>query len=118
MREKPYEKLLVWQRADQLVKEVYSASVTFPSEEKFGITSQLRRATVSVVLNIVEGQSRGSRKDFVRFLYIARGSLAESGYLIKLSAELGYLSNEQYTNLTKRHEVVSFLLYKFITSLK
>lgn len=82
-----YEQLIVWQRSDEFLKLIYKTTVRFPSDEKFGVTSQLRRAALSIVLNIVEGQARGSNKDFRRFLIIARASLAECTYLLDFAKE-------------------------------
>jgi len=78
-----YRDLVVWQRAMTLVEEVNKLSETFPTREQFGISSQLRRASVSVAANIAEGHSRGTRKDYVHFISMAKGSLAEvETYLI------------------------------------
>ncbi len=86
-----FRKLLAWQKADDLTVMIYHATEHFPSEEKFGLTSQLRRAAVSVAANIAEGSGRHSLKDFRRFLYLARGSLSEVQYYLHLSKRLGYL---------------------------
>jgi four helix bundle protein len=89
----------MWQAADMLVKEVYRVSKHFPKEEIYGLTSQLRRAALSVALNIVEGYSRNSKGDLRRFLDIALGSLAEADYLLYLSQCFGYLSENELTQL-------------------
>jgi len=86
-----FKKLLAWQKADDLVVLVYRATETFPSEEKFGLTSQLRRAAVSVAANIAEGSGRHTLKDFRHFLYQSRGSLSEVEYYLHLSRRLDYL---------------------------
>ena len=80
-----FDKLLVWQRAHSLVLKLYVVTNTFPKEEIWGLTSQIRRAAVSVPSNIVEGKARGSRKDFKRFLLIARGSLEEVRVSVSVS---------------------------------
>lgn len=85
-----YHRLVVWQKADALVREVYQATQSFPHEEQFGLTAQLRRAALSVPLNIVEGYARQSGRSFANFLAIAYGSLMEVKYLIELSVSLGY----------------------------
>lgn len=72
-----YQQLIVWQKAMILVNHIYELTMVFPNDEKFGLTSQLRRAAVIVPSNIAEGSGRGSDKDFCRFLYHARGSLTE-----------------------------------------
>ena len=86
-----YRELIVWQKAMILVKEVYLATRTYPKEELFGLTQQLRRAIVSIPSNIAEGNGRGTTPDYVRFLLIARGSLFESQTQLEISRDLGYL---------------------------
>ena len=90
-----YTKIEAWKLADDLTVAVYQATHSFPREEIYGITSQLRRAACSVPANIVEGSSRESQKDYLHFLYIARGSLSETQYFIHLSQRLGYLSAQE-----------------------
>jgi four helix bundle protein len=85
-----FTKLLVWQRSHKLVLAIYGASVGFPRSEQFGLTSQLRRAALSVPTNIAEGSKRQSQSDFARFLNI-EGSLAETEYLLMVSRDLGYI---------------------------
>ena len=86
-----FTKLLVWQRSHKLVLAIYGASVGLPRSEQFGLTSQLRRAALSVPTNIAEGSKRQSQSDFARFLNIAEGSLAETEYLLMVSRDLGYI---------------------------
>jgi four helix bundle protein len=86
-----FTKLLVWQRSHKLVLAIYGASVGFPRVEQFGLTSQLRRAALSVPTNIAEGSKRQSQSDFARFLNMAEGSLAETEYLLMVSRDLGYI---------------------------
>ncbi len=86
--------LKVWQRSHALTLEIYKFTATFPTDERSGLISQLRRAAASVPTNIAEGSKRQSSPDYARFLNIAEGSLAETEYLILLSRDLGYLSNE------------------------
>jgi four helix bundle protein len=88
-----FTELRVWQRSHALVMEVYRATAKFPSEERFGLTAQLRRAVLSVLTNIAEGSKRVSRQDYARFLNMAGGSLAETEYLL-VSRDLGYLPVE------------------------
>jgi four helix bundle protein len=87
-----YSKLLVWQRSNRLMLKLYGASQSFPSSERFGLTSQLRRAASSVPSNIAEGSKRTSAKDYAHFLNIAEGSLSETEYLILLSRDLECIS--------------------------
>lgn len=89
-----YRKLRVFTDSDELAKKVYEVTRSFPKEELFGITSQLRRAALSVPTNIVEGSHRSSLNDYIRFLYIALGSLAETGYLIGFAEGIGYIDHE------------------------
>ena len=87
-----YRDLKVWQKAHEFVKEVYSVTKNFPSDEKFGITSQLRRASVSIPTNIAEGSAQTTDPQFARFLGIAYASAVECEYLIFLSLDLSYIS--------------------------
>ena len=92
--EYPFERLEVWQLGMELVEKVYFLAQQFPKDEQFGIISQIKRATVSVPLNIAEGKGRFHTKSFVQFLYQARGSLFEVITIIKLSQRLKYITNE------------------------
>jgi four helix bundle protein len=83
-----YTKIEAWRLADDLTVVVYERTRSFPREEIYGLTSQLRRAAYSVPANIVEGASRESKKDYLHFLYIARGSLSETQYFIHLARQL------------------------------
>jgi four helix bundle protein len=84
--------LRVWQRSHELTLKVYRASAGFPTAERYGVTSQLRRAAASVPTNIAEGSKRRSNQEYARFLNIAEGSLAETEYLTMLSRDLGLLT--------------------------
>lgn len=100
-----YTKIEAWKLADDLTVAVYERTRSFPREEIYGLTSQLRRASYSVPANIVEGSSRESKKDYLHFLYIARGSLSETQYFVHLSRRLGYLSDadaERLIGLTRQ----------------
>lgn len=99
MSERKYEKLVVWQRGMALTLAIYERTASFPNNEKFGLTSQMRRATVSIPANIAEGSSRSSDRDFGRFIEIAAGSLAELDTLTLISARVGYINTEQLTKL-------------------
>ena len=87
-----FTQLRVWQRSHRLALAIYRHSKSFPPEERYGITSQLRRAAISVPTNIAEGSKRRSNVDYARFLNIAEGSLAEVEYLLLLCRDLGHLS--------------------------
>src|ERR1044071_1020683 len=97
-----YTKIEAWRLADDLTVAVYEGTRSFPREEIYGLTSQLRRAVYSVPANIVEGSVRESKKDFLHFLYIARGSLSETQYFIHLARRLGYLAHGDADDLAAR----------------
>ena len=85
-----YRDLLVWQKGMALARDVYQLTRSFPSEEKFGLVSQMRRAAVSIPSNIAEGQARKSTGEFVQFISTAEGSLAELDTQVQLSVDLGF----------------------------
>ena len=89
-----YRDLLVWQKGIVLAKEVYRLTRTFPSDEKYGLVSQMRRAAVSVPSNIAEGQARRSTKEFIQFISIAEGSVAELDTQLVLAFEFAYCDQE------------------------
>ena len=89
-----YRELIAWQKAMRLVSRVYELSDHFPADEKFGLTSQIRRAAISVPSNVAEGQGRDSTKEFVRHLSIAYGSLMEVETQILIGVDLKYLDDE------------------------
>ncbi len=108
-----FEKLEIYQEAINLALDIYKLTTKFPREEKFGIIDQIRRASVSISLNIAEGTSR-TKKDFCRFLDMARGSCHELIPLLKISLELGYINKTEYENLYADIE----LLLKRINALR
>jgi four helix bundle protein len=111
--EAAFEKLVVWQRAHQLTLAVYDLSKSFPSEEKFALTDQLRRAASSVPMNIAEGHASGSDRIFLRHLAIAQGSLAEVRYCLILARDLQYLSPDTHDRAADLAGEVSRLLTAF-----
>lgn len=113
-----YHDLLVWKEAFAFVKLIYRLASHFPKEEMFGITSQLRRAVVSVVANIVEGRGKNSDKDFLRFLYISKGSLNECQCYLELVLELKFINKEQFMFIDNKRKQVGYLLFKLIKSLE
>ncbi|HKP30044.1 MAG TPA: four helix bundle protein [Gemmatimonadales bacterium] len=92
---KPYERLKAWAACHQLVLAVYRESAKWPTEERYGLTSQARRAAFSAAANICEGSFRRGSREFRRFLDISLGSLSELSYALKLAGDLGYLPREQ-----------------------
>jgi four helix bundle protein len=94
-----YTKIEAWRLTDNLTVALYEATKTFPREETYGLTSQLLRAGYSAPANIVEGAARESKRDYLHFLHIARGSLSESQYFIHLAHRLGYLSDADRARL-------------------
>jgi four helix bundle protein len=117
-KEPGYKKLRVWQAADDFAMQVYRVTKPFPRDELFGLTSQLRRAALSVPTNIVEGQASGSKKDFRRFLYIANASLVESEYLLSVAWKLGYSDELTSHDLLIRKSTTAKLLRGLINSLR
>ncbi|MBK7852174.1 MAG: four helix bundle protein [Bacteroidetes bacterium] len=111
---KSYKNLDVWVQARALVKMIYEATRAFPKEEIFGLTSQIRRAAISIPLNFAEGCGRFHRKETIHFMYISRGSLNELETALILSLDLGYLSENDLSNLTEKCEECKRLLNGFI----
>ncbi|MGA9117921.1 MAG: four helix bundle protein [Bacteroidota bacterium] len=113
-----YRDLLVWQKGIHLVKDIYALTRGFPKDELFGLSSQLRRAAVSVPSNIAEGQQRRSVNDFKRYLSIALGSLAEIDTQLVVAGELGYTSGEGLRQLQSDICDMRKMLYGLIASLE
>lgn len=114
---KSYRDLLVWQKAMSLVTEVYKATRLFPKEEVYGLTSQIRRAAISIPSNIAEGQGRQSRKEFLQFLAVARGSLLELETQILLAQNLGYMAADQVKQVTDATAELGKMLNGLMNSL-
>lgn len=112
-----FKELKVWQKAHQLALDAYQMTSRFPREEMFGLTSQIRRAAVSIAANIAEGRSRGGDGDFKRFLQIAQGSAAELDYELLLARELHYITPEQHASVQSQVEEVRRMLNRFIQTL-
>lgn len=111
-----YKDLIVWQKADSFAFQVYKKTTSFPKEELFGITSQIRRAVLSVPTNIVEGYTRKGDKELLRFLNISLGSLAETEYLLDFALRLGYLSRNDLDQLELLKDDLSRSLWSFYKS--
>ncbi|HEX2524373.1 MAG TPA: four helix bundle protein [Terriglobia bacterium] len=115
-----YKDLHVWQKGTQLAKEIYLLTGKFPSEEKFGLVSQMRRAAVSIPSNIAEGQARNTTGEFVQFISHAEGSAAEVDTQLRLSIELGYYSTNDleavFRLLTDVQKMLKRLRYSLTTN--
>ncbi len=108
-----WRQLEVWQMADDFAFSVYTATKNFPPDERFGVTSQIRRAALSVPTNIVEGYSRRGDRELRRFLDISLASLAETKYLLHFSRRLEYLGNEDLSTLTAAANDLGAKLWRF-----
>ena len=117
-RTKGYHKLILWQKAREFVKLIYKVTEKFPKAEEYGLKGQLRRASVSVVLNIVEGYRRSSTKEFIRFLNIAGASLTEVEACIEIATDLGYFTQDEYKLLEERRVEIEVILFSFEKSLR
>lgn len=111
-----YTELQTWRDAMDLAEAVYVATRKYPKEELYGLTAQTRRSAVSIPSNIAEGQGRGSTRDFVRFLTVARGSLCELETQLRLGARLHYVDNASVETLLERSATVGRLLNGLIRS--
>ncbi|TDO73656.1 four helix bundle protein [Flavobacterium chryseum] len=112
-----FKELLIWKKSRLFCSKIYSITSTFPNEEKFGITNQLRRASVSVPSNIAEGSSRNSNKDFARFLEIAIGSAYEVETQLLISSDLGFMNEESTTELINMLEEITKMTSRFRATL-
>ena len=115
---KDFRKLQVWEKGHILTLFIYKQTYTFPKEELYGLTSQIRRASSSIPINIAEGCGRGSDKDFARFLQISFGSASETEYLLLLCFELGYLSENNYVESNDQVQEIKKMLAKFLSTLR
>ena len=110
MEVRSYKDLKVWSQALDFGVEIYRLTRNFPREETYGLRAQVRRAATSVALNLAEGRSRAGTKEFLNFLSIALGSLAETETLLMLSQRLGYLSDQETNSLMSRAEEIGRML--------
>jgi four helix bundle protein len=113
-----FRNLRVWQRAHQLTLDLYGDTRTFPKEERYRLTSQLRRAAVSIPANIAEGCGRNGDTELARFLTIARGSASELDYFLLLAHDLGYLKSSRYEQLAEEVHGISRMLTNFVDRLR
>lgn len=113
-----YTKIVAWQKADDLAVGIYETSRNLPKEELYGLTSQLRRAAYSAPANIAEGASRDSKKDYLHFLYIARGSMSEARYFLHLAQRLNYLKPAQVAPLESQASEAASILTGLIQAVE
>jgi four helix bundle protein len=115
---RPHERLEVWERAVDFVVRVYKATETFPREERFGLTSQIRRAAVSVPANIAEGAARQSNKEFSYYLSNAQGSVSELATEILIARRLGYLNEQTYQSDNEELTSIGRMIFGLARSVK
>ena len=113
-----YRKLIVYQKAMDFVTEIYRLLKTFPSEEKYALCDQIRRAAVSIGSNVAEGFDRGNNKEFLTFLGVAKGSAAEVRSQLYTAYDVGYLQEEKFKELISQAEEVSMLINGLSSSLR
>ncbi|WP_438965526.1 four helix bundle protein [Flavobacterium sp.] len=113
-----FKELIIWQKSRLFCSEIYLSTSNFPSEEKFGLTNQLRRASVSIPSNIAEGSSRNSNKEFSRFLEIAIGSAYEIETQILIATDLNFITIEESDKLCLQLIEIVKMISKFRSSLK
>lgn len=111
-----FKKIIAWQKADNLAVEIYRLTGSFPKEELYGLTSQIRRAVVSVPANIAEGSSRNHKNEYRQFLFIAKSSLSEVEYYIHLARRLGYIDDKAYYKCMELQQETAKVLYGLIVS--
>ena len=108
-----WQKLEVWKLSDDLAYKLYPVTKKFPKEEMYGLTSQLRRAALSVPTNIVEGYSKKGDKELSRFINFSLGSMAETKYLLYFSHRIGYMNDKDYQELKDGYNLLGKMLWKF-----
>jgi len=111
---KDYRDLMVWQKAMRLVSEIYRHTKSFPEDERYGLTSQLRRSSVSLPSNMAEGYGRNTTQDYVRFLRIANGSLFELQTQLEIARNLEFLSDEHFSELFEKSREIERMLSSLI----
>ena len=113
-----FHKLGIWQRSHQLTLDVYKVSKSFPKDELFGLTSQIRRGASSIPTNIAEGCGRASNKDYAHFLQIAIGSASEVEYELLLAHDLEYINDEAFNKLTSETIAIRKMIIKYQSEIK
>lgn len=113
-----YKELNIWKKSRSFASEIYKVTQGFPSEEKFGLTNQLRRAAVSIPSNIAEGASRKSNKDFARFIEIAIGSANEIDTQLLIATDLEFMTLKEHLAIDEELQSITKMLSKFKSTLK
>jgi len=113
-----FTELIVWQRSHALVLDIYKLTLDFPRDERFNLTSQVRRSVLSVPTNIAEGAKRIGRQEYARFLNIAEASLAETEYLLLVSRDLGYVTHERHDKEQKNIAEIARILHGLRTKVE
>jgi len=115
---KSFEELTIWQESRELTNRVYILSKRFPKEELYGLTSQIRRASVSIMSNIAEGFNRRSTKEFISFLIISRASISEVQNDLYISLDLNYINKDNFETIYNHAQKISMSINKLITYLR
>jgi len=115
---KSYRELKIWQKAREITKNTYTITQLFPAQEQYALSSQMNRSAISIVSNIAEGWARGSTKDFLKFLYITRGSIAELETQFTLANDLEYITDETLLMAEQQLTELNKMLSSFIIKLK
>lgn len=113
-----YKKIKIWERTHSITLVIYQLTASFPKEETYGLTSQLRRSIASIPANIAEGAGRNTKLDFAHFLNIALGSVNESSYHLLLSKDLEYIDLNNYNKLNEELEELKAMLIGFINAVR
>ena len=115
---RPHKNLIVWKDSIEFVQFIYTLTKKFPDTEKFGLISQLNRASVSVPTNISEGAARNTKKEFIQFLFISSGSLSEVDTLLTISSKLNFVNENEFLEANIKMNRISSLLNGLIKKLK
>ena len=111
---KTYRDLIVWQKAMELVSEIYRHTKAFPEDERYGLTLQLKRSSISLPSNMAEGYGRNSTQDYIRFLRIANGSLFELQTQLQIALNLGFLTDESFSVVFEKSREIERMLSSLI----
>jgi four helix bundle protein len=113
-----FRNLLIWQKSMSLTTKIYNSTKNFPKEEIFGLTSQIRRSSISIPSNIAEGFGRDSNKEYLRFLNISIGSLFEMQTQLEIAKNIQYLNDEEFNNLYDDSREIERMLVSFVSKIK